>query len=80
VRDGHSLFPNTIITDVSHLHEGDFNPINSTRLQKKKWSLTGNAEYVKLIKGGNSLLFNIVVNTPKGALYVSKLSRNRGTK
>ncbi len=29
-------------------------------------------------KGGKSLLFNIVINTPKGALYVGKFSRKRG--
>jgi hypothetical protein len=30
---------------------------------------------IKLQKGGNSLLFNIVVNTPKGALYVGTFCR-----
>jgi hypothetical protein len=35
-------------------------------------------DYIKLPKGGKSLLFNIVVNTPKGALYVGKFSRKGG--
>ncbi len=67
-----------IITDVSHLPEGNFNLISLTRLQKKGWTLLGNSDYIKLQKGGNSLLFNIVVNTPKGALYVGKFSRKGG--
>jgi hypothetical protein len=58
------------ITDVSHLPEGNFNLFSLTRLQKKGWTLSGNPEYIKLPKGGNSLLFNIVVNTPKETLYV----------
>ncbi len=67
------------ITDVSHLPEGRFNLYSGlTRLQKKRWTLTGNAEYIKLQKGGNSLLFNIVVSTPKGALYVSIFCRKGG--
>jgi hypothetical protein len=67
-----------IITDVSHLPEGNFNLFSLTRLQKKRWTLSGNSDYIKLQKGGNSLLFNIVVNTPKGALYVGKFSRKEG--
>ncbi len=53
------------ITDVSHLPEGNFNLFSLARLQKKGWTLSGNVEYIKLQKGGNSLLFKIVVNTPK---------------
>ena len=47
-------------------------------MQKKGWTLTGNADYIKLQKGGKSLLFNIVINAPKGALYVGKFSRKGG--
>jgi hypothetical protein len=67
-----------IITDVSHLSEGNCNLFSVTRLQKKGWTLTGNVDYIKLAKGKKSLLFNIVINTPKGALYVSKFSRKGG--
>jgi hypothetical protein len=63
---------------VSHLHEGNFNHFSVTKLQKKGWTLTGNADYIKLQKGKKSLLFNIVIHTPKGALYVGKLSRKGG--
>jgi hypothetical protein len=66
------------ITDVSHLSEGNFKLFSLTRLPKKGWTLSGNAEYIKLQKDGNSLLFNIVLNTPKGALYVSKFCRKGG--
>ncbi len=66
------------IADVSHLPEGNFNLLSLSRLQKKGWTLSGNAEYIKPQKGGNSLLFNIVVNTPKGALYVGKFCRKGG--
>ncbi len=64
-----------IITDVSHLPEGNFNLCSVTRLQEKGWTLTGNANYIKLKKGKKSLMFNIVINTPKGALYIGKFSR-----
>jgi hypothetical protein len=37
-----------IITDVSHLPEGNFNLFSVTRLQKKGWTLTENAAYIKL--------------------------------
>jgi hypothetical protein len=67
-----------IITDVSHLPEGNFNLFSVTRLQKMGWMLTGNADYIKLAKGKKSLLFNIVINTPKRALYVGKFSRKGG--
>jgi hypothetical protein len=67
-----------IITDVCCLPEGNFNLFSVTRLQKKGWTLTGNADYIKLQKGGESLLFNIVINTPKGALYVGKFSGKGG--
>jgi hypothetical protein len=64
-----------IITDVSHLPEGNLNLFSVTRLHKKGWTLTENADYIKLQKGKKSLLFNIVINTPKGALYVGEFSR-----
>jgi hypothetical protein len=67
-----------LITDVSHLLEGNFNLFSVTRLQKKGWTLTGNEDYIKLQKGGKSLLFNIVINTPKGALCEGKLIRKGG--
>jgi hypothetical protein len=67
-----------IITDVSHLPEGNFNFFSVTRLQKKRWILTEKTDYIKLEKGKKSLLFNIVINTPKGALYVGKFSRKGG--
>ncbi len=67
-----------IITDVSHLPEGNFNLFSVTRLQKKGWTLTGNADYIKLQKGGKSLLFNIVINTNKGALYAGKFCKKGG--
>ncbi len=69
-----------IITDVSHLPEGNFKLFSLTRLQKKGWTFSGNADYIMLQKGGNSLLFNVVVNIPKGALYVGKFSRKDGDK
>jgi hypothetical protein len=37
-----------IITDVGHLPEGNFNLFSVTRLEKKGWTLTGNADYIKL--------------------------------
>jgi hypothetical protein len=37
-----------IITDVSHLPEGNFNLFSVTRFQKKGWTLTGNTDYIKL--------------------------------
>jgi hypothetical protein len=67
-----------IFTDVSHLSEGNFNLFSVTRLQKKGWTLTRNADYIKLEKEKKSLLFNIVINTPKGALDVGEFSRKGG--
>jgi hypothetical protein len=61
-----------IITDVSHLPEGNFRLFSVTRLQKKGWTLTGNVEYIKLEKGKKSLLFNIVINTHVAEQGVTK--------
>jgi hypothetical protein len=47
-------------------------------LQKKGWALTGNADCIKLQKGKKSLLFSIIINTPKGPLYMGKFSRKGG--
>jgi hypothetical protein len=66
------------ITDVSHLSEGNFYLFSLTRLQKKGWILSGNVDYIKLQKGGNSLLFKIVVSTPNQALYIGKFCRKGG--
>jgi hypothetical protein len=49
-----------------------------TRLQKRGWTLTGNADYIKLQKEGTSLLFNIEINTPNKALCAGKFSRKGG--
>ncbi len=38
------------MTDVSHLSEGNFNLFSLTRLQKKGWTLSGDADYIKLPK------------------------------
>ncbi len=43
-----------IIIDVSHLPESNFNLFSVTRLQKKGWTLIGNADYIKLQKGKKS--------------------------
>ncbi len=67
-----------LIAEVSHLPESNFSLSSLTRLQKMEWTLSGNADYIKLQKGGKSLLFNIVINTPNGALYVGKFSRKGG--
>jgi hypothetical protein len=42
-KDGAQL-GEVIITDVSHLPEGNFNLFSVTRLQKRGWTLTGNAD------------------------------------
>ena len=76
-KDGNQVEEVTI-TDASDLPEGTFNLFSLTRLQKKGWTLLGNSDYIKLQKGGNSLLFNIVVSAPKGAQYVGKFSRTGG--
>jgi hypothetical protein len=41
------------ITDVSHIPESNFNLFSLTILQKKGWTLSGNAEYIKLQKDEN---------------------------
>jgi hypothetical protein len=46
-----------LITEVSHLPVGNFNLFSLTRLQRKGWTLSGNADYTKLQKGGKSVLF-----------------------
>ncbi len=68
------------ITDVSYLPEGNFNLLSLPSLQKKGWTLSGNADYIKLKQGGNSLSFKNVVNTPMGALYVGKFCRKGSDK
>ncbi len=77
-KDGNQMLGEVTITDVSQHSEGNFNLFSLPRLQKKGWTLSGNVDYIKLQKGGDSLFFNIVVNTPKGALYVSEFCSKGG--
>jgi hypothetical protein len=65
-----------IITDVSHLPEGNFNLFSMTRLQKKGVDPHRKCRLHQLQKGGKSLLLNIVINTPKGALYRENSAEN----
>jgi hypothetical protein len=57
------------LKDVAYLPTSKFNLFSVTKLQRDGWFLHGNKNQIKLTKGNNLVVFDIVIDTPKGAIY-----------
>ena len=64
------------LTDVAYLPTSKFNLFSVTKLQREGWILHGDTKQIKLTKGNNSVVFDIIIDTPKGAIFAMYLKRN----
>jgi hypothetical protein len=64
------------LKDVAYLPTSKFNLFSVTKLQRNGWILHGDRNQIKLTKGDKSVVFDIVIDTPKGAIYAMYLKRN----
>eukprot|EP00804_Cyclotella_cryptica_P006706 CCRYP_008640-RA/>CCRYP_008640-RA protein AED:0.60 eAED:-0.00 QI:0/0/0/0.2/1/1/5/0/1261 len=66
------------MTDVSYNAQYNFNLFSVSRCLVGGWSLTGEKDHVKIIApcGTKSITFDLVVKTPKGAVYATVLKRH----
>jgi hypothetical protein len=74
-KEGNKLAVATL-KDVAYLPTLKFNLFSITKLQQDGWILHGNKDQIKLTKGNCSVVFNIVIDTPKGAIFALYLKRN----
>ena len=73
-KEGHELGVATL-KDVAYLPMSKFNLFSVTKLQREGWILHGHKNQIKLTKGTSSVVFDIVIDTPKGAIYGMYLKR-----
>ena len=66
------------MTDVSYNASYNFNLFSVSRCLVNGWTVTGDKTHVKLVSPCNtkSILFDLVVQTPKGAVYATVLQRH----
>ena len=59
-----------VLNDVTHLPEAKYNLFSLSRMTRHEgWKLGGDKEALWIEKDGMEVCFNIVIPTPKGALY-----------
>ncbi len=66
------------ITGVSHLPEVHFNLFSLTRLQKKGWTLSGNADYIKLQKRGELIVVQHCYQQTQWSSVCKQILQKRG--
>lgn len=71
-KEGNALGDATL-KDVAYLPTSRFNLFSITKLQREGWVLHGDKDQISLTKGANSVVFDIVISTPKGAIYAMYL-------
>ena len=66
------------LTDVSHNEKFNFNLFSAARCLKNGWTMEGGKECIKLISpdGSHNIIFDIVVQTAKGAVFATILKRD----
>ena len=67
------------ITDVSFNPKFNFNLFSAARCLNQGWTMTGCKKDITLISpcGSHKIVFDIVVQTPKGAIYATMLKRQQ---
>jgi hypothetical protein len=63
------------MTDVSYILEYNFNMFSLSRCLQSGWKMTGGKSFIKAISpdGKQEILFNIVIQTPQGAIYANMM-------
>ena len=66
------------MTNVSNNASYNFNLFSLSRCLVNGWTVTGDKNHVKLVSPcvTKSIMFDLVVQTPKGAVYVTVLQRH----
>ena len=64
------------LCDVSHLPDGKFNLFSVSRLQNEGWLLHGDKDRIWMTKSKNRIVFDIKIQTPKGAVYAMYFKRS----
>ena len=69
---GEELF-DAKMPQAAYIPKENFNLFSLTQRMKQGWTLGRNDESIWLEKGGNRITFDIVITTPKGAIYCAYL-------
>ena len=68
------------VEQIVHSPDAPFNLISIGRMARLGWSFEGNQDYFHLYDSkGNELIFDIVINTPKGMLWAAYMKRVKPT-
>ena len=73
-KNGNEMF-DAKMTDVAHTPEANFNLFSITRRLRQGFKLGGDMNSIWLEKKGKKIVFDIVIPTPKGAIYCANLKR-----
>ena len=63
------------MNDVTYSPNAAFNLFGPSKMMKNGWKLQGDDTKVELVKGSQKLTFDIVIPTPKGAVYCLYFAR-----
>jgi len=63
------------MTDVSCNQENNFNLFSLTCAMQSDWTLAGDSQKLEIKKGSQTIKFDIVIKTRKGALYCAYIKR-----
>jgi hypothetical protein len=65
-----------MLSEVTHSPQAKFNLLSIPALMKKGWILSGTKKALILEKNKKKVVFDIVINTPKGMLFCMRIKRN----
>jgi hypothetical protein len=66
----------TKLTGVTYIPNSAFNLFSATKRLQCGWSMTGDGEGIKFSKGKDTLLFDLKIETKKGAVYCAYIQRS----
>ena len=65
----------TTLTDVACVPTGGLNLLSISRILKQGWKLVGDSKALKIKKGRNEVVFDLLVPTPKGMIFTVYIDR-----
>jgi hypothetical protein len=65
-----------LLKEVTHSPQAKFNLMSIPALMKKGWVLSGTKKALILEKNKKKVVFDIIINTPKGMLFCMRIKRN----
>ena len=73
-KNGEEMY-NARMSDVAYIPDANFNLFSITRRLKQGFKLGGDVNSIWLEKNGRRIVFDVVIPTPKGAIYCAYLKR-----